>query len=160
MLINYGADIDQLDAFGKSSFDLAISSNNKGIIDLFLNSILITKNKITLLKEDNKFYNNRLNDIDKKVKVLESANKQLEQENKRLSISYQREKRKYTVLENTYTLEKKRKRTIEDKCNELESKNKKLKVAVENLSNSLENKKSCKCFWYIFIDNKVCSNCE
>ncbi len=139
ILIDYGANIDQLDAFNQSSFDLAIKSNNKKIIDLFLNTILNSKDKeMSLLKEDNKFYNNRLKEIDFKVKALEKANKQLEQENKRVSILYQREKRKYTVLENTYSLEKKRKRTLEDKCNDLETKNKKLKTVVENLSNSLK----------------------
>jgi ankyrin repeat protein len=139
ILIDYGADIDQKDSFGKSSFDLAINCNNKKIIDIFLNSILNSKDKeISTLKQDNVFYSNRFRDTDLKVKTLEKANKQLEQENQRLSISYKREKRKYLILENTHTQHMKRKRTLETKCNDLESKNKKLKTVVENLSNSLK----------------------
>ena len=130
-LLDNEADMNQKDSYGKSAFDIAIASNKKDIIDLFLNKLLKKNN------DDIKFYRNNFNKDKRMIKELEDLNDTLLNNNKTISKNLNQEKAKSKSLENSLFLERKRKRNLEEKCNDLENNNKRLKKSVANLTESL-----------------------
>jgi len=130
-LLDNEADMNQNDSYGKSAFDIAIASNKKEIIKLFLNKLL-KKNT-----DDIKFYKNNYDRDKRMIKELENVNDSLLNNNKTITKNLNQEKAKNKSLENSLFLERKRKRDSEEKCIVLENSNKRLKKSVTNLTESL-----------------------
>ncbi|VVU94659.1 hypothetical protein CPAV1605_384 [seawater metagenome] len=144
-LLSKGAEYSIKNTYQKSSFDIALVSGNKLILDAILDKMEEEDQKeIKRLKQDNQFYSNRYNEQRKNINSLEDLNNQLTNTNsdltrklKRESESLRKEQNRNAFLHKNLESEKKRKREVESENNELKTKNKKLKLAVENLSNSL-----------------------